>query len=690
MSNIFGIVFKSDTTALKKTEDALYGVAQGSDKVDRSLGNTEKTTKKVAVEFGKATLSVDEFAEALDIDASEFSASQKTVLTSLNNSITGLEKAGLSVDRFKEDQKQAGNSISSTGKVLNSQGVEVVKLTRRWQDLQKRLSTSRASFVTAKKGADNLRASIATTGGGMRLAGNSAQMLGYQLQDVAVQAQMGTSWFTIFGQQGSQLASVLGSKGALLGSVIAIGSAVGGVLYKAFNNVSISSEDLKERIDAVTDSFLELDEAQRRFIATEKGEGIKTLRLEAQAAESDLGKLVAEYNQLTRARDKSYKSIENGVILSKKESRENIARNKKIEELFNNIDKLKAKIETIRQEIVKTESDVTDVVSNNNISDYYKNILDSITIFSKAEKAKALAIIEGNAARSQELALLKRIEESSNNVLTNEMSAKDAAIAKGKAQQIAVDNAEKSAFESQLDSLRDFGKTKQELEKEQREHSLKMLETYAEEQGWRQEKINETKLLIEAQYQQNLTQIEEEAAKDRVSISERVLSGISTLADAQSDIVSIQTARKKTELQNDLANQEKFTAAEIALKDKALRAIFEKEKEANKSRILINTAVAASEMLNNPAGFAAALLNGAAQYAVADSAQYSSSSSPQGGVTPPPSVANNTTNNNGGNIVNFTVNNSNGGTFSVEEFKEYFQNDGILFDASTAQGELLR
>ncbi|MCP4488301.1 MAG: hypothetical protein GY820_13420, partial [Gammaproteobacteria bacterium] len=45
---------------------------------------------------------------------------------------------------------------------------------------------------------------------GFRNLRGVSQNLGWQLQDVAVQAQMGTSAFTIFAQQGSQMASSFG------------------------------------------------------------------------------------------------------------------------------------------------------------------------------------------------------------------------------------------------------------------------------------------------------------------------------------------------------------------------------------------------------------------------------------------------------------------------------------------------
>jgi hypothetical protein len=58
-------------------------------------------------------------------------------------------------------------------------------------------------------------------GGGMRGLGNA----GIQLQDVAVQAQMGTNASVIIGQQGSQLLGALGPGGAVAGAVLALGAA---------------------------------------------------------------------------------------------------------------------------------------------------------------------------------------------------------------------------------------------------------------------------------------------------------------------------------------------------------------------------------------------------------------------------------------------------------------------------------
>lgn len=73
---------------------------------------------------------------------------------------------------------------------------------------------------------------------------NTAQQAGYQIQDLVVQLQGGTSAFVAIGQQGSQLAGAFGPGGAVLGAVIALASAVGGVLYNSLSDAEVSTKDL--------------------------------------------------------------------------------------------------------------------------------------------------------------------------------------------------------------------------------------------------------------------------------------------------------------------------------------------------------------------------------------------------------------------------------------------------------------
>ena len=84
----------------------------------------------------------------------------------------------------------------------------------------------------------------------------SMQQVSWQLQDVAVQAQMGTSAFTILGQQGPQLASIFGPGGAVVGAIVAFGAMIGGVLY---NSLTGASELTKELTESTKDLHEETD-----------------------------------------------------------------------------------------------------------------------------------------------------------------------------------------------------------------------------------------------------------------------------------------------------------------------------------------------------------------------------------------------------------------------------------------------
>lgn len=82
-------------------------------------------------------------------------------------------------------------------------------------------------------------------GGALRGAGN----VGMQLQDVAVQAQMGASAATIIGQQGSQMLGALGPAGMIAGAVVAVGAglySMGESGKKAFKEMDIEGKKFEK------------------------------------------------------------------------------------------------------------------------------------------------------------------------------------------------------------------------------------------------------------------------------------------------------------------------------------------------------------------------------------------------------------------------------------------------------------
>lgn len=133
------------------------------------------------------------------------------------------------------DNAEVVNAITRLGSnATEAQKQEVAELVQEYQRLRNAGDATRGSFR-------NLR--------------GVTQNLGWQLQDVAVQAQMGTSWFTIIAQQGSQMAAAFGATGALIGAGMAIGFAALPPLIAALGDAEQSVDELKESQDELNKVF---------------------------------------------------------------------------------------------------------------------------------------------------------------------------------------------------------------------------------------------------------------------------------------------------------------------------------------------------------------------------------------------------------------------------------------------------
>lgn len=89
----------------------------------------------------------------------------------------------------------------------------------------------------------------------MRNMRGVAQNLGWQLQDVVVQAQMGTDAFIIMSQQGSQFAASFGATGALIGAGIAIAGAAMPALISYLDDAEDSTTDLETATKRLNEVF---------------------------------------------------------------------------------------------------------------------------------------------------------------------------------------------------------------------------------------------------------------------------------------------------------------------------------------------------------------------------------------------------------------------------------------------------
>lgn len=87
-------------------------------------------------------------------------------------------------------------------------------------------------------------------GGGTSVAG----ALSMQVQDIAVQAQMGVDPLRVLAQQGSQIASIFGPAGAVVGGIIATAAALG-VLGKEAKDSGAELAELQKKVDFQDETF---------------------------------------------------------------------------------------------------------------------------------------------------------------------------------------------------------------------------------------------------------------------------------------------------------------------------------------------------------------------------------------------------------------------------------------------------
>lgn len=93
---------------------------------------------------------------------------------------------------------------------------------------------------------------------GLRMMRGGFGQVGHQIQDVAVQLQMGQNALLVFGQQGSQIVSLFGSNGAMIGAFLAVGAAIGTYFMPKLFKTTDALQDLK-KVSEETSKLLKID-----------------------------------------------------------------------------------------------------------------------------------------------------------------------------------------------------------------------------------------------------------------------------------------------------------------------------------------------------------------------------------------------------------------------------------------------
>ena len=221
------------------------------------------------------------------------------------------------------------------------------------------------------KATANMSKSAGSTGGPFRAMRGSMQQVSWQLQDVAVQAQMGTSAFTIIGQQGPQLASVFGPGGAVLGAFVAFGAMLGGTLYNSIFNVSESLKELEESSKGLFDRFDELNKAMKSIAKAQAAEKIAELEKAMENAEKKIVKANESFRSYMHT-SQAHTKIE--------------------ERLTKEINDQATIIEVAREEVNKIKKDTDDY------SNATENLVDSLREEIRVTGESAEIVIRGSKA----------------------------------------------------------------------------------------------------------------------------------------------------------------------------------------------------------------------------------------------------------------------------------------------------
>ena len=178
---------------------------------------------------------------------------------------------------------------------------------------EKALDSVAASGKRAQTATDSFTKSTDKSANSMGNARRTAGQLGFQVQDIAVQLQSGTSAMIVFGQQGSQIAGAFGPTGAIVGAIIAVGAAVGTALVAAFNRGSQSAEDLLKELDDLTEGFDKVGEAARVVYLRETAKQIGDLEEQIKETSKALERQSEELRKLNNLEVEFETYVENSA-----------------------------------------------------------------------------------------------------------------------------------------------------------------------------------------------------------------------------------------------------------------------------------------------------------------------------------------------------------------------------------------
>jgi hypothetical protein len=410
----------------------------------------------------------------------------------------------------------------------------------------------------AERATDQLKktADAADKASGMsRAMRANVQNLGYQVADVAVQLEMGTSAVRTFSQQGSQMLGVLGPWGAVAGAALAIG----GALFSA----SQSSEKAKEDITGDAEEIGEGMKALKEFV----DDAAEALKMD------ELGASNEAFEARIQAVDRLNKKLDRQLEIAKqlrdielqKQDAESAAQIAEVEASDMPEEEKARKVAKIRAEMDERSR---------------QQQLNSIRL----EETKAKLEVE--AAKAKEAAAKVNFDANRQNFERNQRETDEAQAAFGKAP------AERERLQAELDELAirnakgrlAYGSEGGGAEGQRFREEIEAEEFRLKSDIALQSPEELAKVLTEAAKYRDAAKEEFEAARDALREAQKGLedasskeAGVSQIASAQRDLINVQggSAARISESQR-AAEERKREAAE---RKEAAKAEIERQQQ---------------------------------------------------------------------------------------------------------------
>jgi len=187
----------------------------------------------------------------------------------------------------------------------------------------------------------------------MRFMRGGLGQVGHQVQDIAVQLQMGQNAMLVFGQQGSQIASLFGPGGAMIGAVLAVGAALSMALLPKLFGATEAAKELKTAMGELSSSFDTLTTAQKAVVVkdfTQKiddnNEIIDANNEKLKGLRQQLKKVNEQNNQTAEQQKKSNKELMSYLGIAPQAIRANVEQGATADALKDSINQLQGEVDT--------------------------------------------------------------------------------------------------------------------------------------------------------------------------------------------------------------------------------------------------------------------------------------------------------------------------------------------------------